>query len=196
MPNKTIVIDAGHGGSDPGAVDDINRDQDDEIYDDKIYSVESSLNYKVANELYYILLNKQYNAIMTRQSNKFISLKQRANIANNCNADIFVSVHHNASSNKSARGFEVLYYPTSKEGQELAQCVQTTIIEKLNLKDRGIKKRDNLYVLKNTKMPAILIEVGFISNPTEEKLLNQDGFQQLMTQYISVAIDNYFGGEC
>lgn len=92
------------------------------------------------------------------------SLSEITNAANASNADIFISIHCNAAENVSAMGTEVLHYPGSKAGIALGECIQHQIVKALDMVDRGLKERGNLYVLKHTDMPAVLVETGFVSN--------------------------------
>ena len=120
---------------------------------------------------YVELINKYLNAVGINtifiQEN---SLSQICRIANDNDADLFYSLHFNSASNPAATGTETYYYEGSQRGQIFAQCVQNQLVSTLGLYDRGIKT-NGLYVTRNTNMPGILIEVGFINNPTEEQIL-------------------------
>lgn len=120
---------------------------------------------------YVELINKYLNAVGINtifiQEN---SLSQICRIANDNDADLFYSLHFNSASNPAATGTETYYYEGSQRGQIFAQCVQNQLVDTLGLYDRGLKT-NSLYVTRNTNMCAILIEVGFINNPTEEKFL-------------------------
>ena len=167
---RTVVVDAGHGGSDPGAVfGGIN---------------EKDLNLDIAIRLQKLLINEGITVIMTRTNDKYVSLYDRARIANNVNADLFISVHNNAVSNSSISGSMSLYYPTTKDtkdnmnGQKLAVLVQDKLTEILKTKDYGEIPRKNLVVLRETKMPAIIAEIGFMTNQRELSLLSQSSYRQ------------------
>lgn len=99
------------------------------------------------------------------------SLEAIADSANNIDADIFVSIHCNACENHNARGTETLVYSHYSEGAELAQYIQDQIIENIHTKDRGVKERPGLYVIRHTKMPAALVETAFIDNDEDARLL-------------------------
>jgi len=101
------------------------------------------------------------------------SLNEVVPRGNKSKSDLFISVHCNSFSNQSANGIETLYYPTSSKGKKLAQCVQNALVKTTKLTNRGIKPRTDLYVLKSTVAPAILVECAFISNTNEEKLLKE-----------------------
>lgn len=185
-----VCIDPGHGGADPGAIDGIDKTQDDDIYEDEIYTEESEVVLKVSKTL-KCLLSDSVEVTTTRKRDIFIPLHKRANLANKLPVDLFVSIHANAASNYRAHGIETLYYPTSIEGRELASIIQDRLIIKTGATDRLIKPRKNLYVLKRTNMPAVLIELGFITNPREEHLLNSHSYQYLLAEAICEGIIKY-----
>ena len=114
------------------------------------------------------------------------SLGEITDTANASGADIFVSIHCNAF-NACARGTEVEVYPSSTEGRKLAECVQNQIVTSLGTVDRGIKDRPNLYVLKHTDMPAVLVETAFIDNGEDAELLikRQDEFARAIARGIT-----------
>lgn len=168
LRNKVIVLDPGHGGSDPGAV---------------AWNVkEKDLNLQVAKILREMLKKAGTTVYMTRTEDKYVGLYTRAAIANNLNADLFVSIHHNASSNSGAKGVMTLYYPSSKKqkmnGQKFAQIVQKNLVSDLNAKDWGIIPRPNLVVTRETRMPAVLAELGFMTNKSELDRLVTYEFQK------------------
>ena len=175
---KKICIDPGHGGRDPGAVSGNVKEKD--------------INLAIAQKLQLLLYNKGYNVIMTREKDIDISLYQRANIANNFKADIFVSIHNNAFNNELAQGTETLCFSGSLQGEKLANLVQTELVKRLKRPDRGIKSRPDLVVLRYTTMPAILVECAFLTNPVERKLLKNNSFQLLAAEGIAEGIDRYF----
>ncbi len=176
--NKLIAIDPGHGGSDSGACANGLKEKD--------------VNLDVALALRNLLESQGYGVIMTRTTDIYLSLRQRCDIANNNKADIFVSVHHNAATVSTARGTEVLYYTYSSKGKKLAECIQVELIKAIGTRDRGIKPRDDLYVLKHTVMPAVITEAAFLSNPEDAELLKQDSFRQKIAQGICNGIIKYF----
>lgn len=162
--DRIIVIDPGHGGSDSGAVGNGLK--------------EKELNYKHALAVYNLLVQKtDIKVYMTRESDVFPSLAFRTQLANEIDADLFVSFHNNSGA-ASANGTETLYYPSTNNtmSQQMAQVVQNNIIKYCGTTNRGIKPRADLYVLRTSNMPAILIETGFISNQTEANLINSQEF--------------------
>ena len=122
--------------------------------------------------------------IYTRTDDNFVGLEERSRMANNLNASVFVSIHNNANVISSASGTETYFYAPSdnpdllaqrNERARLASAIQTELVAKLQRQNRGVKEA-NLSVLRNTQMPSALVEVVFISNPTEEALLQNNDF--------------------
>lgn len=181
----SICIDPGHGGKDPGAVDDTK--------DDKIYSEESDIALKVATQFANELKFLGAKVIMTRTGDTYPTLGERCRIANTNNVDVFVSIHCNSFS-PSSQGVETLFNPKSKEGKRLAGLMQQELVATRAV-TRGIKERNDLYVLNGTKMPAVLVEVGFLSNVAEEAKLNIPAYQALIAKVMAKAILRYRKGE-
>jgi len=129
---------------------------------------------------------------MTRESDITVDLYTRAGIANEINADVFVSIHQNSGSS-SATGTETLYYPTA-EKKALAQALQKAMSRTVGLKDRGIVERPGLVVTRETKMPSALVEVAFLTNANDLQLLNSDSFQQKVAQAIAEGIVDFLTG--
>ncbi len=150
-----IFINAGHGGSDPGAVS-------------KKGTKEADITKKVSSLLACQLIQKGFNIEFFQQDKTLSEISQ---VENSSNSDLFISIHCNSFTDSKANGIETLYYPTSTRGLRCAQIVQNELVEATTLKDRGVKARNDLHVLRKTKAVAILVELAFISNPEEEKLL-------------------------
>ena len=176
--SKKIAIDPGHGGTDPGAVGPTGLKEKD-------------VNLQIALKLKAKLEAQGHTVVMTRDKDETVSLENRVNKANNANADIFVSIHCNAAENPDAKGTETYHYPESSKGKKLATEVQKKLVKALETTDRGVKE-GTYYVLKHTKMPAILTEVAFISNPSEEEMLKKDETREKAAQAIKEGIDTYF----
>ncbi len=119
-------------------------------------------------------------------------LSYRAKMANDFGADLFVSIHCNAAANREANGTETYHAPGSEKGARLAEAVQGRLVSILGLFDRGVKQA-NYAVLKRTSMPAALVELAFISNPTEEGLLEMPDFQRKCAKAIALGIADYLG---
>lgn len=210
-----IVIDPGHGGRDPGAVRGNLREKD----------ITLSTALRLGREL-----EKDFNVIYTRKDDRFISLGNRARISNQNGADLFISIHANASPNTGARGVEIFYY--SKTASEYARSVaefENSFDEKFGIKEseadfivsditynqnkershvlsqdmvrrmsqatgfinRGVHGA-NFAVLRGSKAPAVLVELGFISNPNEARLLANPSYQDRMAKSIAESVRNYF----
>ncbi|MCL1986961.1 MAG: N-acetylmuramoyl-L-alanine amidase [Firmicutes bacterium] len=155
MNNYTICLDAGHGGNDPGATANNLK--------------ESEINLDVTLKLGNIL-QKQVKIIYTRTENKSVDINTRANFANANKADYFISIHTNASSSNSGTGAETLIKPNDATAQKFATAVNDFYCAKMGLKNRGIKldtttRHGSLGVLRGSKMPSMLIEIGFIDSP-------------------------------
>ena len=174
--DKIVVIDPGHGGSDSGAVGN--------------GLTEKELNYKHAMAVYRLLeQDPSIKVYTTRESDVYPTLQFRTQLANEIDADLFVSFHNNSASS-SAAGTETLYYPNTKNtmSMQMAQIVQDNIIKYCGTNDRGIKPRADLYVLRTSNMPAILIETGFITNTAEANLINSADFINKFGQAVYEAI--------
>ena len=155
-----IFLDVGHQGSingyDPGAIGNTYK------------AKECDLNLKVALEVEKILKDYDCTVELDRKEDKKNSLADKVKLSNEFNADVFVSIHHNSFVNKNVKGLETYYFSTSKKGKSLAMLTQAKLNAINYTLNRGIKTGDNLYVIKNTNAPAILLELGFISNKEDE----------------------------
>lgn len=153
---KKLVIDLGHGGSDPGAVG-------------KNKTHEADVVLSIGKKLNELLKGYKLEVKFTRLTNKYLSLSERSNLANNFNSDYFLSIHVNSAKDKSVRGIEVWQYSKIDEKLNRFSSGLCEDISKIfNVRNRGIKLSRDLSVLKNTKMPACLVEVDFISNIAAE----------------------------
>lgn len=167
---KRICIDAGHGGSDPGAKNGTYKEKNAAL--------------GIAFELGLVLYRGGYEVYFTRTNDTAVSLADRCTISNLSDADLFVSVHLNSSTSATASGIETyVYRSASTTARKVADKVQKQLIEATGAKDRGVKE-SGFYVLKNTKSPAILIETGFISNSTECKKLFTTDYQRTIAKAI------------
>ncbi len=183
-PKKTVIIDAGHGGSDAGKVAG------------KIY--EKNINLQIAKRLEARLTSLGYNVIMIRENDEMPKNKQdemwlRQKRANATDGDIFVSIHQNSSRSYSAKGFQVYYFKKSEKSKKLAYDIYNSVKVNVNqsTKFEPIENSD-YYVLRTTKMPAVLVECGFLSNEGERWLLTTADYQEKMAWAIAKGIDDYF----
>jgi len=172
---KKIVLDPGHGGSDPGAViSDLN---------------EKTLNLDIAKRLQTLLeADGRFDVIMTRTSDVFIALLDRAYIANKNKADLFVSIHNN-SMPTGFKGVMTLYNDTKlASNKQLAEIFQEKLEKKLNMGSIGVRQRTDLVVLKNIEVPGILVEVACMTNLKERRALRTEAFRQNAAQAIYESI--------
>lgn len=154
---KKLVIDLGHGGSDPGAVGQNKTHEADIVL-------------AIGKELNELLKDYDVEVKFTRLSDKHLSLYERARIANLFNADYFLSIHINSAKDNSVRGVEVWQYSDKNENlNKFSNDLCNDVSKIFNIRNRGLKFNKDLSVLKNTKMPAALIEIDFISNIHAEK---------------------------
>ncbi|MGM9552336.1 MAG: N-acetylmuramoyl-L-alanine amidase [Clostridia bacterium] len=184
---KCIIIDPGHGTPDGGAVS-------------KSGTVESSLNLSISKKLEQELTERGYKVIMTREGEdgldkkKKADMEKRLSIMKNTQADMFISIHINKFHQSKYRGAEVLYSDKFIQSTLLAQLImdEMTSIDPQN-QSRQIKKADNsLYLMKNSTIPAIIVECGFLSNAEEEKLLCDDIYQSRIASAICDGIVAYY----
>jgi len=187
LAGRIIVVDAGHGGIDPGARGASGLNEKDVVWD-------------MAQVLTRQLRDLGAQVIESRPDDTKIPLNERVKVANDNLADIFVSIHANASTNKQINGTATYYYaPASNpllyeqlaERRKLAQSVQSEMIKELGLKDNGILQA-NFAVIRETLMPSILVETAFISNPAEEALLADSQFRARAAGAIARGIEAYF----
>ncbi len=195
LKGKTIVIDPGHGGSDPGAIG-LSGLQ------------EKAVNLAVSLRVKALLDKAGAKVLMTRQDDRDVfgpnasavdELKARASVANFKKADIFVSIHANAATNRDADGTTTYYFQKTRYDSLLARNLQAGMVQAVGLKDKGFLTA-NFYVIKRTIMPAALVELAFLSNPAEEKLLANPQIQQKMAEGIVQGMERFFaqaakGGE-
>lgn len=178
IPSKRIIIDAGHGGTDYGAIrGDIN---------------EKDITLDVAKKVQKELTKLGHKVIMTRNNDIYVSLQERVEISDKEKGDVFVSIHVNSSVKPEIEGIETHYY--HQESMGLAQSVHEALISNLKPFDRGLFK-SKFYVINHTEIPAILCEIGFISNTEEQKLLVTEKRKQETAKAIVEGVLNYFGQE-
>lgn len=179
---KLIVIDAGHGGYDLGARMS--------ACDEKSLALSTALITKK------YLTEMGYRVILTRSRDFFMPLEKRTAIANETKSKLFVSIHFNAAKNPVAKGIEVFYYASADKfrtgsSKKLAARVLSKVIDRTVAESRGIKE-GNFYVIRETHMPAILIEAGFMTHPEELHLLRDINYRDKIARGIAEGIDSYF----
>lgn len=197
---QTVVVDAGHGGFDKGARSNEGLEKD--------YALD------ISRRLRPLLQARGFKVILTRENDVFLPLELRARIGNQTNDSIFVSIHFNSTSKPDASGFEIfsltprgapstaddalaLSFVNMQEGSpvdaqsfELSACVYHSMLGHLPRFDRGIK-RARFAVLRKTKVPAILVEGGFLSETDDSKLVASQGWRGKLAEAIAVGIENY-----
>lgn len=191
LAGHSITIDAGHGGNDSGAIGPTGV-------------TEKSVTLRVALALQKLLTSEGATVYMTRTTDTEVSpkgaaasdieeLQARCDVANRHNSDIFISIHMDSFTNGAAKGTTGYYYALgSKKSRDLADKVRAGVIDQIGTPSRGTQSC-NFYVVKHTDMPATLVEVAFISNPTEEKLMNSEDGVQKAAQGIADGIADFFG---
>ena len=177
IKNKTIVIDPGHGGRDSGAVGVSG-------------SLEKNLTLSTAKLLYDKLKSAGANVYMTRSNDTYISLNSRVSTSHYRNAKAFISIHFDSISDRSVSGTTTYYYNSLKDGP-LAKDMNSELVKQTRLRDRG-KKFGNFHVLRENKVPAVLLELGFISNRTEELTVATTSYQERASQGIFNGLAQYF----
>lgn len=219
---KTIALDAGHGGKDPGAIGPRGLR-------------EKAVTLDIVKRLKVLLEGAGFKVVLTRDRDRFVPLKTRANLAHLRKADLFISIHCNAALSRRARGFEVFYLSPAvndearavaalensvlelekkpilfnggnrnteaivwelqygefrRESVELARCIERGMARNLPTANRGVKTA-LFYVLKGVAMPSVLVEVGFISNPYEERRLASASYRQSIARALLKGILSY-----
>jgi N-acetylmuramoyl-L-alanine amidase len=192
VTNKVIVIDPGHGGIDPGKVSPNGVE-------------EKNINLEISKRLATILGQAGAAVILTRETDTQLSssetkglsskhredLSQRVKIANDRNADLYISIHCNSYPDSKQHGAQIFYQPGSEESKHLAESIQQEIIRLLGNTTRKAKAVD-YFVTRNSKMPTVIVETGFITNPKEEKLLLDPAYQSKMAWSIYAGVIKYY----
>jgi len=171
-----VVLDPGHGGTDTGAIG-LN------------YLLEKNVNLAIALEAARILKEFQFRVLLTRNDDRALSLADRVAIAEQAQADLFISIHANSagSDRPTVNGAETYHYPGSVAGAELAQAIQTSIVRATEVNDRGVKSA-NFFVLRQTTMPAVLVETGFVTGSQDAPRLANPTFQTAVARAIAVGV--------
>lgn len=181
LSGGVIVLDAGHGGFDYGA--------STHSCHEKFLCLSTALICK------RYLSQMGYRVILTRTRDVFIPLARRAKIANQTKAKLFLSIHYNAAKNSQAHGIEVYYYGKGDQlrqgkSKKLAQSVLSRLLVRTGAVSRGVKT-GNFLVIRETSMPSILIEGGFITNPKERARLSESKYRDKVARAIAEGVDRY-----
>lgn len=183
----TVVVDAGHGGVDPGKVGVDGQ-------------LEKDINLQIALKLKEILESNEnisIEVILTRSDDmghysesdsnkKMADMRKRCDIVNEADADVLISIHQNSYHSSSVTGAQVFFYEGSEEGHKLASGIQAKLVEALEEDGKGRveKSNDNYYILLNVNCPAVIVECGFLSNPEEAAKLGDEEYQRLVAKAV------------
>ena len=179
-----IILDAGHGGLDSGKIG-IN-DQE-----------EKDINLKIALKIKKLREEQGISVMMTRSADERLSetqtedLKARTEIMNRSNAALAVSIHQNSFRDSSVSGAQVFYYPDSDEGRKAADAIQEELNDMQPDNRKEVKANDTYYILKNTEIPVVIVECGFLSNYTEAEKLADDSYQSVVAGTVVRGILQY-----
>ncbi len=189
-----IVIDAGHGGTDPGKIG-INGKK------------EKDINLQIAKELKKKLEKEGIEVVMTRESDeglynsssrnkKVDDMKKRCKIIDEAKPVFTISIHQNSYPEEYVKGAQVFYYGQSQEGKELAEILQESMVQQLDKENhRTAKANESYYLLKKTESPTVIVECGFLSNSEEAKLLADKDYQKKVAEAIHTGIKKYLKEE-
>jgi N-acetylmuramoyl-L-alanine amidase len=164
----TVVLDAGHGGHDRGARALSGKNEKDLCLD-------------VALRMKPLLERAGLRVVMTRTTDRFIPLSQRVQASNRIRGSIFVSVHFNWARRRAARGIETYHYVNSPQSRRLAANIQQELLRAYSTPNRGVKTA-RFYVLRNNQRPAVLMELGFLSNPEDNRFVQDPRVRQRLAE--------------
>jgi len=192
---RTVVLDPGHGGEDPGAVSDSGI-------------LEKEINLNIAMEVKRLLEADGYTVLMTRTEDTLIyddtatgetamrkqDLERRKRMMDESGADIVISIHMNKFPDASVRGAQTFFTKESPDSQRLAKAIQQSIVDNADPNNRraALVKRDDVIITKNVQTTTIIVEGGFLSNPEEEQLLSNTEYQNKLANAIKLGIDTFF----
>jgi N-acetylmuramoyl-L-alanine amidase CwlD len=186
VDRRVIVIDAGHGGWDPGKAGTTGKNEKD-------------LNLEIAKKLQMLLETGGATVIIIREEDEALGeskrkdMKERKATAEEAEADMLISIHQNSFPQAGVKGAQVFYYNGSEEGKKLSEYIQARLKSDLdNTNQRQAKANTDYYILKNILVPTALVECGFLSNTNEEALLNTEEYQQKVAWSIYLGIEDYF----
>ncbi|MGH1047494.1 N-acetylmuramoyl-L-alanine amidase (plasmid) [Bacillus mycoides] len=177
ISEKVIVIDPGHGGNDPGSIGPNGTREKD-------------ITLKTAKNIQKKLEEKGMTVILTREDDTFVSLKNRVAIAQNKSADLFLSIHYDGFTTSDVNGVTTYYNKGLKEWT-LAKMIHGHLSKHIQSKDRGVKSGD-YNVLRENEQPSLLLELGYITNPEDEKRMNSKNFQTDVASGVVNGVIEYF----
>lgn len=180
--NKNLVVlDAGHGGSDPGS---LGKDESGE----KVLAYEKDMNLKITLMVADMLRENGVEVELTRSEDVYVGLAERAEFANGKNAALFVSIHNNSIPQPEYKGSMVLFYATSTKGKMLAKNILDEMVKSAGTIDRGLRDGTNMAVIRRTDMPAVIVECGCLTNQEELANLMDDAFLKKLAEGITSGI--------
>jgi N-acetylmuramoyl-L-alanine amidase len=196
---RTVIIDPGHGGEDPGAVGD------------NIQLKEKDINLIIGKRLKELLMEDGFNVIMTREEDGLLykegtkgytnkrrqDLLNRKKIMDESEADIVVSIHMNKFPQSQYHGAQTFFPKNSEESKRLAQCIQRSLRDMVDPENKreALVKDTEILILKNIKKPTVIVECGFLSNAEEEQKLSTQEYQEKLAAAIKEGIKKYYGEE-
>lgn len=187
---KCVVIDAGHGGKDPGKIG-INGSEEKDI---NLQIAEKVKKYLEANDVKVVMTREDDEGLYDADaSNKKVQdMKRRIELIDETSPDVTVSIHQNSYPEEYVKGAQVFYYKGSRQGQELAECIQRQLVEKVDPENRRqVKANDSYYLLKKTGIPIVIVECGFLSNSVEAEKLCDEEYQDFVAWAIHMGILQY-----
>ena len=186
MEKRVIMIDSGHGGWDPGRTGKSGSDEKD-------------INLEISNHLQSYLETSGAYVVVSRATDEALGgtkkqdMQERKKISEDSKADLFISIHQNAFPQASIKGAQVFYYNGSKKGEVLAEKIQSRLKTEVDPNNKRVSKPNtDYYILKKMEIPSVIVECGFLSNPTEEGLLNDDKYREKVAWAIYMGIVDYF----
>ena len=183
---KTVVIDPGHGGGDPGKVGVSGAE-------------EKEINLQIATKMKILLEERGFSVVMTRDKDEMLEgkkkedMEKRVEIINKIKPDIAVSIHQNSFTDINVYGAQTFYYSESEEGKKYAQVIQNALLKVDESNHRKAKANDNYYLLLRTKVPTVIVECGFLSNKEEAEKLSDNHYQEEISKVIVDGIESCFG---
>jgi N-acetylmuramoyl-L-alanine amidase len=195
LSGQIIVLDPGHGGPDPGAV------QGEAIEKDISLSVSLKLRDYLQQQGALVMMTRETDIDLADKDLKGYSrrkvqdLKRRIEIINNSEADFFASIHLNAIPSSKWKGAQTFYSGHFKESKRGAKFIQDELRRNLENTNREAKTSDSIYILKKSEIPGVLVEIGFLSNPTEREMLRQEAYQEQVAASIYQGIMRYYTNE-
>ncbi|MGM0904285.1 MAG: N-acetylmuramoyl-L-alanine amidase CwlD [Bacillota bacterium] len=195
LSGQIIVLDPGHGGPDPGAV------QGEAIEKDISLSVSLKLRDYLQQQGALVVMTRETDIDLADKELKGYSrrkvqdLKRRLELINHSEADFFASIHLNAIPSSKWKGAQTFYSGQFKESKRGAKFIQEELRRNLENTNREAKTSNSIYILKNSEVPGVLVEIGFLSNPTERQMLRQDEYQEQVAASIYQGIMRYYTNE-